>query len=696
MSSRKYTFGLVTIAAAMVLLVFGSCTVRSTLMRRGLEIYRAGNYDGAVKYFQDMVQKHPENMEFRTFLFRAQLNSYYQHLASARKLKATDKRDEAMKEYKIALAIFPDNKRLEEEFNDFMGIGREESRGLFRSTIVPPVSLAVKTSEKISLKLRSVPITKIFNMLGKSYKVNFIFDKDFRDFVYTIEIDNIGFYDILNQLCMVSNAKYRVMDSASILIFPNTTFKNRTFALRGIKVFYLSNVKAEDAKKLVMTVFREEQIMVQEDKGLNALIVKAGDDTLKGIEEFIYKIDKRKGEVEINIEIIEVNRNLLSKIGATFGSTLFSLSAGSGGADTQVNATVKMDELDDIGFYITLPSAALNFLATDDNSRIISKPNLRGVNDEEIKFMVGDEVPIPQTQFQSIAAGGINNTPVTTYQYKNVGVEIKVTPFIHANNEITLKTKMTINFIAGYVGDFPTFGKREIENIIRLKEGETNIVGGFIKDEGRDKLDGLPVVAKIPILGKLFGSSQKTITQTDLIFAITPRIIRTMEMKPFDVATIWTNSEQGDHGSQPIVAPSEGDERERRRESKATVSISPSRRRVAAGRDSIFSIRLSSSEPLSTISIGGSISGGKAAIEEAKTDFMSKDKVRVLQNVSADSFDLGYSFTDASGTSAVLAQLKIKFFEKGEYKININNVSGYTKDRKQVELNTSSAEVEVF
>ncbi len=695
MRSRTYTFGLVTIAAATVLLLFGSCATRSTLMRQGLELYRAGNYDGAFKYFQDMVQKHPENMEFRTFLFQARLNSYYHHLAIARKLKAMDKKDEAIKEYKIALSIFPDNKRLEEELNKFMGIAGEEAPRFFRSTIIPPVSLAVDTSEKISLKLRSVPITKIFNMLGKSYKVNFIFDKDFRDFVYTIEIDNIGFYDILNQLCMVSNTKNRVMDSASILIFPNTTFKNRTFALRGIKVFYLSNVKAEDAKKLVMTVFREEQIMVQEDKGLNALIVKAGDDTLKGIEEFIYKIDKRKGEVEVNIEMIEVNRNLLSKIGTSFGSTLFSLSAGAGGADSQVNTTVRMDELNDVSFYLTLPSAALNFLATDDNSRIISKPNLRGVNDEEIKFMVGDEVPIPQTQFQSIAAGGINNTPVTTYQYKNVGVEIKVTPFIHANNEITLKTKMTVNFIAGYVGEFPTFGKREMENVIRLKEGETNIVGGFIKDEERDTLDGLPALAKIPILGKLFGRSQKTITQTDLIFAITPRIIRTMEMKPLDIATIWTNSEQGNHGSQPIVAPS-GDERESRRESKATVSISPSRRRVAAGRDSIFSIRLNSSEPLSTISIGGSISGGKASIEEAKTDFMGKDKVRVLQNVSADSFDLGYSFTDASGKSAVLAQLKIKFFEKGEYKININNVSAYTKDRKQVELASSSAEVEVF
>lgn len=696
MSSKKYHFRLAIIAAVAAIILFGSCTARSILIRRGLQLHKSGDYDEAVKYFQKTVQEHPENMELRSFLFRAQLNSYYFHLAAARKYKDLEKKEEAAKEYQIALSIFPNNKRLKEEFDEFMGVVQESREIPFRSTVVPPVTLAVDTMEKISMTLRSVPITNVFKMLGKSYKVNFIFDKDFRDFVYSIEIENIGFFDILNQLCMVSNTKYRIIDSSSVLIFPNTTFKNRTFSLRGIKVFHLSNTKAEDAKKLVMTVFREEQIMVQEDANLNALIVKADDETLKGIEGFVHKIDKRKGEVEVDIEIIEVRRNLLSKIGTTFGTTLATISAGSGGVDSQINSTIQTSDLDDVSFYLTLPSAALNFLATDDNSRIIAKPNLRGIDNEEIKFMVGDEVPIPQTQFQSIAAGGINNTPVTTYQYKNVGVEIKVTPYIHSNNEITLKVKMTINFIAGYVGEFPTFGKRELENIIRLKEGETNIVGGFIKDEERDTLDGLPALARIPILGKLFGSSNKTIFQTDLIFAITPRVIRQMEVAPFDEATIWTNTQQGDHNSQPIISPSEDREEPRGRESSAVVSVSPSRRRVAANRDSTFSIRLNASEPLSTLSISGSVMGGKASIEETKTDFFNKEKVRVLQNVSAESFDLGYSFVDNSGKSGVLAQLKIKFMEKGKYTININNVTAYSKDRKQVTLNTSSAEVEVF
>jgi type II secretory pathway component GspD/PulD (secretin) len=691
---RKYSLVAAIVVTISLLTLLVNCSVRTVRMRQGLEYYRAGDYDKAVDYFQEMLKTYPTHREIRGLLFRAKLNSYYYHLALARKYKELNKKEEAETEYRLALAAFPDNKRLKDEYDLFMGVAKKE-RKPFKSTVIPPVSLEVNTQDKISLKLRSVPITKIFKMLGKSSNVNFIFDKDFRDFVYTIEIENIGFYEILNQLCMISSTKYRVIDTASILIFPDTTFKIRTFSLRGIKVFYLSNVKAEDAKKLVMTVFREEQIMVQEDTNLNGLIVKAADDTLRDIEKFIRKVDKPKGEVEIDIEIIEVNRNVLSRIGASYGGTLLSLSAGVGGDTGQVNPTLEVGDLDNVNFYLTLPSAALNFLATDDNGKIISRPNLRGVNDEEIKFMVGDEVPIPQTQFQSIAAGGINNTPVTTYQYKNVGVEVKVTPFIHANNEITLKTKMTINFLSGSVDNFPIFGKRELENIIRLKEGETNIIGGFIRDEERGAVGGLPALSKIPVLGRLFGSNERTIKQTDLIFSITPRVIKRLEVSDTDQETIWANSlEGGGQENQRIVEPS-GDEGPRRKPG-AGIVISPSRRRVASNQEAVFSIRLNSSDSLSSLSVAGSISGGDVSIEELKTDFFSSDKVKVLKNFSGSSFDLGYSFVSGSAPGTILAQLKAKFTGKGKYTISINSVTGYTKGRKQVELQTSTAEVEVF
>ena len=291
---------------------------------------------------------------------------------------------------------------------------------------------------------------------------------------------------------------------------------------------------------MIQIVFRDEQILIQEDTNLNAVVIRADYNTLAEIERFLVKIDKEKNEVELNVEIMEINRSIINKIGADFNNGVFSIAGGSAADDGTVSKTMNFNDLGSTNFFLTIPSVAMNFLEADANNKIIAKPNLRGIDGEEITFMVGDEVPVPETQFQAIAAGGINSSPVTTYRYRNVGVEIKITPFIHQNNEVTLKTKLTINFISsGATSSFPTFGKREIENKIRLKEGETNIIGGLIRDDMRGSLNGIPFLDKIPLLGKLFGSSEKTISQTDLIFSITPKIIRKTPISARDIETIW-------------------------------------------------------------------------------------------------------------------------------------------------------------
>ena len=245
----------------------------------------------------------------------------------------------------------------------------------------------------------------------------------------------------------------------------------------------------------------------------------------------------------------------------------------------------------------------------------------------------------------------------------------------------------------------PSLGKRELENVIRLKEGETNIIGGFIRDEERRSLSGFPVLSKMPIIGSLFGSTQKTITQTDLIFSITPRIIRRIDADAEELEPIWTNTlssfQNVDRPKAPGPRGQDRPGRIRRRESNSIV-ISPSKRRVPVNTFSYFTVRMSTNQNISTLSLSGSISGGKATIEELKTDFFKSDKIKVLQNFSGDSFDLGYSFLNGTPKNSVLAQLKIKFLEKGDYSIALSNVSAYNKDRKQIGLTTSSAEIEVY
>lgn len=686
-------YTMIPMVVAVLLVFLAGCAGISAFQKEGLALYRSGQYDKAVEYYENALKAHPGKTELRTMLFKCKLGSYYYHLALARKSREQDKKEEAVREYNIALSIFPGNKRIKDELDTYVH-GEKKKKTPFISTITPPVNLKVDPTEKITLNLRNTPLKQIFKVLGKSTNVNFIFDKDFRDFVYTIEIEDIGFYEVLNQLCMVGGGQYRVLDPSSVLVYPDTTFKKRTFGLRGVKVFFLSNVKAEDAKKLVMTVFRDQQILAQEDKNLNTLIIKADDNTLRGIERFLYAIDKGKGEVEIDVEILELNRNLIQSIGADYGTTLSTLSAGKLKDDGTLDNTLNVNDIGKTNFFMTLPSAALQFLETDDNTRILSKPNLRGVDGEEIEFSVGDDIPIPQTSFQAGAAGGFSNIPVTSYQYRSVGVEVKITPMVHRSREVTLEVKLKLDYITGYRGDFPTLGKRELKSIIRLKEGESSIIGGFIKDEMRGSLKGMPGLAKIPVLGRLFGAASRGVVQTDLVFSVTPRVVREVEFTEEDMGAIWSVA-QGGQGGQSPTPPGPGVQRPG--PGRNSVIISPRKRKAQANSVVYFTIRVNSTSDIASLSLNGSVSGGKAEIEELKTDFIrGKDSAKVLANTSGDSFDLGYTFEKRTIRNATLAQLKIKFLEEGNYTLSINSVSAYTKDRKQLELTPTSAEIEVF
>lgn len=697
MNKPKYTvFCFRLIIPVMIILFLWGCATQSLYHTRGMEFYKNGEYDKAVKYFEREVKRKP-TPDVRMLLFRAKLNSYYTHLALARSFRAADKKEEAVKEYQIVLGIFPGNKKVQDELESYVK-GKEIERPPFRSTIKPPITLEVDAVEKMDLNLRNTPITKIFNAVGKSYGVNFVFDKDFRDFVYTIEVENITFYEILNQLCMIGNAEYRILDRKSVLIFPNTTFKKRTFGLRGVKVFYLSNSSAEDAKKLLMTVFRDQQIQVQEDKNLNSLIIKGDYSTLVDIEKFLYAVDKRKSEVMLDVQILELTKTFIKALGASYGdarSPATVIEAGTVGAEGTITPKVNFNDLGNLNFTLTIPSAALSFLESDDKNKIIARPNLRGVDGEEIEFMVGDEVPVPQTQFQAGAAGGFSNIPVTTYQYRNVGVEVKLTPYVHHNNEVTIKVKLTTNSIASIENGFPTFGKREVKTIIRLKEGETNLIGGFIKDEVRGGSKGISVLSRIPILGKLFGVSAREVKQTDLVFSITPHIIRRLDVGSGDEETIWATAETGAAGAPE--APEAGPREPTRTSGRNSVIITPSKRRVPVNGVSHFTIRVNTSEQLASLTISGSISGAKAEIEDVKTDFFGGQKIQVFKNHSGGSFDLGYTFpAEGRSRAGLVAQLKIKFLEKGQCTINLSNVSAAAKDQKSIDITPFNAEIEVY
>ena len=207
---------------------------------------------------------------------------------------------------------------------------------------------------------------------------------------------------------------------------------------------------------------------------------------------------------------------------------------------------------------------------------------------------------------------------------------------------------------------------------------------------------GLPGLSKIPILGKLFGGKRKEIKQKDLIFSITPRLIRKLDVSGTNQGAIWLNAQTvpggGSSDTQPGRNP--GDRQARPKAGANRIMIGPTNRNIPVNSFAHFTIRTTSSVDISTLNVSGSVDGPKATIEELKTDFV-KGGAKVFKNFSENSFDIGISNLGKGSRSVLAGQIKVKFHEKGSYVIKIDSSNAVGKDGKNVELEVVPAEVTI-
>jgi general secretion pathway protein D len=187
-------------------------------------------------------------------------------------------------------------------------------------------------------------------------------------------------------------------------------------------------------------------------------------------------------------------------------------------------------------FMSGVPGIYYRLLKNDTATRMLASPELRTSEGITATAKFGDRVPVPVTTFAPIAAGGINTQPITSYVYENIGVNIDITPRTHHDDEVTLGLKVSLSSISGtgYAG-LPTFGNREISTTIRLKDGETNMLAGLIRDDERTVLSGIPGLSDLPLIGRLFASNHREAEQTDIILTLTPHIVRVLDLNESDL-----------------------------------------------------------------------------------------------------------------------------------------------------------------
>ena len=253
-------------------------------------------------------------------------------------------------------------------------------------------------------------------------------------------------------------------------------------------------------------------------------------------------IDKARPEVIIDIELLEVDRTRLQEYGLQIASPTSSPVGidGSVSVASGDNQTLNLRSLRNLSqadvLLANLPRLYYRLLKTDTNTRTLANPQLRTAEGMPAQARFGERVPVPVTTFSPIATGGTPQQPITSFNYENIGVNIDITPRTHHNDDVSLTLRVAVQSISGAgFGGLPTFGNREINTVIRLKDGETNMLAGLIRDDERRVLNGIPGLSDIPVIGRLFAHNRLEANQTDIILTLTPHSVRVLDVTDADL-----------------------------------------------------------------------------------------------------------------------------------------------------------------
>jgi general secretion pathway protein D len=203
---------------------------------------------------------------------------------------------------------------------------------------------------------------------------------------------------------------------------------------------------------------------------------------------------------------------------------------------------------------LTLPGATANFLLTDTTTKIIDNPEIRAIDGQPAKLRVGDRVPVATGSFQAgvgvgstAGAGFVNPLVNTQFQYIDVGVNVDITPHVHANRDISLKVSVEVSSVTGQqpIGGIsqPIISQRKIEHEVRLKEGEVSILAGLFERTDTKQLNGWPGLANVPIMRYLFSTDNVEHQENENLIVLIPRIVRMPEWTRANLRAIYSGTE---------------------------------------------------------------------------------------------------------------------------------------------------------
>lgn len=542
---------------------------------------RAGHFESALEQLQQGVRDYPDSATLRAGLTSARAEASSRLISEAQRLRAQNQVAQAQAAVQRGLQLDPGNARLQALSSELEGSKRQQAefdeiKALIaagkRSSALALVDDALRTYPRnsellglqrrlrldlqqievggrglnlaegrpMSMDFRNAPLSTVLEAITRNSGIDFVLDKDVRqDSRVTVLLRNTKVADALDLVINANQLARRVLDAKTVLIYPNTPEKQREHQEQVIRVFHLSNVDAKSTAALLRTMLRIKEPFV--DERANLISIRESPDVVALAERLVALHDLADAEVMMDVEILEIKTSRLTELGINFPNSIGLTALPSGGSTGLTVAGLR--SLGDNQIGVSIGSLLLNMRREVGDVNILANPRIRAKNKEKAHILIGDKVPVITSTTN--ATGFV----AETVNYLDVGLKLDVEPLVSPDDEVTIKMGLEVSTLAKEVrtnaGSLAyQIGTRNANTTLKLRDGETQLLAGLISKEDRSSANRVPGLGDLPLAGRLFSSQKDDVQRTELVLAITPRILRPAPNPELIQSELWVGTEQ--------------------------------------------------------------------------------------------------------------------------------------------------------
>jgi len=579
-------------AAVVLALTFGSGLAEAgnkkgdKLMAQGMEAESKRDYDAALSFYEQAVATAPSDTAYNLSLRRVRFAAGQMHVDRGQKIRSQGKLDEALAEFQKAFAIDPASAVAEQEMRRTNGmIEREKKRQEQPGAAddkptdrgLTPAEVARKEAERRASSILSVPELKpisrqvtslkmvnqkarvLYETLGKLTGINMIFDVEYQDQrTYSVDLSNTTFDEALDYLALLTKTYLKPLSGNALFITQDNVTKRRDYEEQVTRIFYLQNVTSPQEMQEVMTAMRTvtDVRKVFPINSQSAIAVRGSVDQVNLAEKILMDLDKAKPEVVVDVIVMEANKNKTRDLAITPVSGGKNGIAGTIGfspqnATSSTSGAVRLGSLAGLNgsdWTVALPGVMLQALMTDSSTKVLTTPQVRATDGQKASLRLGDRYPYATGSFQpGVGSVGVSPLVSTQFQFAEVGINLDITPRIHASEEVSMQVEFEISNIRDKVDvgglSQPVIGQRKVSHIIRVREGEITLIGGLMQATQTKSRNGVPGLMSLPVIGRFFSNDSTTNINTDLLVALVPHIVRGPELTADNLRAIATGAE---------------------------------------------------------------------------------------------------------------------------------------------------------